>query len=154
MHLHPRNPRRRIAASRYRLANTTASGGWHTLRLDWSPGRLRFFADGAEIWRVTGNQVPDEPMYLVFNLAVGGVYPGPPDDSTPLPRDVRRRLRARIGGPLSQFGRLRVAQRRLGHRRVSVGDRSWHSASLKAALAHPSPRSDAAQLVRVDLGTA
>ena len=37
------------------------------------------------VWQVTGSQVPDEPMYLVMNLAVGGVYPGPPDASTQFP---------------------------------------------------------------------
>ena len=71
---------------------------WHTVRLDWSPGRLDFFVDGVRVWRVTGDQVPDEPMYLVLNLAVGGVYPGPPDSDTAVPGDVRDRLRAHHGG--------------------------------------------------------
>lgn len=51
----------------------------HTVRLEWSPGRLDFFFDGEKAWEVTGEQVPDEPMYLLMNLAVGGVYGGPPD---------------------------------------------------------------------------
>ena len=34
---------------------------------------------------MNGDQVPDEPMYLVINLAVGGVYPGPPDETTRFP---------------------------------------------------------------------
>jgi beta-glucanase (GH16 family) len=29
--------------------------------------------------------VPAEPMYLIFNLAVGGSYPGDPDDRTEFP---------------------------------------------------------------------
>lgn len=51
----------------------------HSVRLQWSPGRMDFFFDGEKVWEVTGDQVPDEPMYLVMNLAVGGVYGGPPD---------------------------------------------------------------------------
>lgn len=54
---------------------------WHTVRLDWTPGRLVYSLDGEEAWRVTGEQVPDEPMYLLMNLAVGGVYGGQPDAS-------------------------------------------------------------------------
>lgn len=53
----------------------------HTVRLEWTPERLDFFFDGEWVWEVTGDQVPDEPMYLVMNLAVGGVYGGPPDPS-------------------------------------------------------------------------
>jgi len=37
------------------------------------------------VWHLTGSQVPDEPMYLVLNLAVGGIYPGPPDETTKFP---------------------------------------------------------------------
>lgn len=51
----------------------------HTVRLEWSPRRLNFFFDGEKVWEVTGDHVPDEPMYLVLNLAVGGAYGGPPD---------------------------------------------------------------------------
>ena len=41
--------------------------------------------DGVQVWRVTGRHVPDEPMYVVLNLAVGGVYPGPPESDTQFP---------------------------------------------------------------------
>ncbi len=61
--------------------------GFHTFGLDWTPDHLRFFIDGAEVWRVDEN-VPQEPMYLVLNLAVGGTAPGPPDATTPFPADV------------------------------------------------------------------
>lgn len=53
----------------------------HTVRLEWSPNRLDFFFDGGKVWEVVGEQVPDEPMYLVMNLAVGGEFGGSPDPS-------------------------------------------------------------------------
>ncbi len=59
------------------------SVGWHVFALDWQPGVLRWLIDGSEAWRVTGDQVPSEPMYLVANLAVGGDWPGPPTAQTP-----------------------------------------------------------------------
>lgn len=48
------------------------SEGWHTVGLDWAAGRLIWFLDGEEVYRVEGDRVPAEPMYLVVNLAVGG----------------------------------------------------------------------------------
>lgn len=51
----------------------------HTVRLEWSPGHMDFYFDHEKVWEVTGDQVPNEPMYLVMNLAVGGVFGGPPD---------------------------------------------------------------------------
>lgn len=51
----------------------------HVVRLQWSPERLDFYFDGDKVWEVTGPQVPDEPMYLVINLAVGGEDGGTPD---------------------------------------------------------------------------
>lgn len=57
------------------------STGWHTVRLDWGPGRLVWSIDGVEALRVTGDDVPSEPMYLVANLAVGADA-GEPDPAT------------------------------------------------------------------------
>ena len=86
MHFHPTRPERREPLEAGTGCREKAlAEGWHTLRLDWLPERLTFFVDGKEVWRVTGDQVPDEPMYLVINLAVGGVYPGPPDETTRFP---------------------------------------------------------------------
>lgn len=85
MHLHPENRRADSPSQRYRLPGPDLAADWHTIRLDWAPKRLEIYLDGVRVWRYTGSKVPDEPMYLVLNLAVGGVYPGPPDDSTTFP---------------------------------------------------------------------
>lgn len=60
------------------------SEGWHTVTLDWAPGRLAWAIDGTVHLVVTGDEVPDEPMYLVANLAVGGDG-GRPTAATPFP---------------------------------------------------------------------
>jgi beta-glucanase (GH16 family) len=49
--------------------------GWKNYRLDWDPGLLVWWVDGKEVFRVT-EAVPNVPMYLVMNLAVGGVMGG------------------------------------------------------------------------------
>jgi beta-glucanase (GH16 family) len=62
------------------------SAGWHTFAIDWRADRIVWYVDGVERWRFAdAAAVPDEPMYLLLNLAVGGTPPGAPDDSTLFP---------------------------------------------------------------------
>lgn len=82
-HLHPAD--RGQDPIGHRIRGRSMSEGWHDVGLEWEPELLRWFVDGDEVWRVEGDQVPDEPMYLVANLAVGGEYPGPPDGATRFP---------------------------------------------------------------------
>ena len=63
------------------------SAGWHTFGVDWQPGSLVWYVDGVERWRFTGAAVTAAPQRLLLNLAVGGRWPGPPNASTPFPRD-------------------------------------------------------------------
>lgn len=65
---------------------TTLSSGWHTYAIDWEPDHISWYIDGYQRWRITSaEQIPAEPMYLLINLAVGGDWPGAPDDHTPFP---------------------------------------------------------------------
>lgn len=59
---------------------------YHTFALEWWPGQLTWYIDDAVRFSVTRRQVPDEPMYLILNTAVGGDWPGPPDGSTVFPQ--------------------------------------------------------------------
>lgn len=62
--------------------------GMHRYGLDWQPGKLTWYLDGRPMWTVT-HGVPAEPMYLLANLAVGGDWPGPPDNTTAFPASYR-----------------------------------------------------------------
>jgi beta-glucanase (GH16 family) len=64
------------------------AAGWHRFAVDWRPGSITWIVDGRARWRVRGPRVSDEPMYLVLNLAVGGIYPGPPGEQTRFPTAV------------------------------------------------------------------
>jgi len=62
------------------------SSDWHTFAIDWRPDAIVWYVDGVERYRYTdATRIPHEPMYLVLNLAIGGDWPGPPDDTTPFP---------------------------------------------------------------------
>lgn len=62
------------------------SADWHVFALDWQPDALIWYVDGVERWRYTDlEHIPSETMYLLINLAVGGEWPGDPDNTTPFP---------------------------------------------------------------------
>jgi beta-glucanase (GH16 family) len=62
------------------------SAGWHVFGLKWEPEALTWTIDGKRTWRMTKQEaIPQEPMYLIVDLAVGGNYPKPPNAQTPFP---------------------------------------------------------------------
>ncbi len=61
------------------------SADFHTYSADWSEGLLIYYVDGVEVKRIEGDLVSDEQMYIIANLAVGGWFPGPADETTPFP---------------------------------------------------------------------
>ena len=61
------------------------SADFHTYGMRWEPGRITWYVDGRETNRYESGSVSSEDMYLLVNLAVGGVWNGDPDDSTPSP---------------------------------------------------------------------
>jgi len=61
------------------------SQGFHVYSVEWTEGRIIWFVDGVETHRLEGSEVSDEQMYIIANLAVGGTFPGPADETTPFP---------------------------------------------------------------------
>jgi beta-glucanase (GH16 family) len=56
--------------------------GWHTYGLDWGPSDLTWYVDGAAVYSVHV-QTPNEPMYLLCNLAVTAKDLGPGRPAAP-----------------------------------------------------------------------
>jgi beta-glucanase (GH16 family) len=59
-----------------------------TFGLDWRPGLLIWYVDGRETFRISSPDVTSKSMYLQLNLAVGGQWPGNPDQATPFPSSM------------------------------------------------------------------
>ena len=72
------------APTRFRIEGDDYSEDWHTFAVDWRPGSLTFYVDGERQGHATEG-IPDEPMYFIANLAVGGEWPGAPSAETELP---------------------------------------------------------------------
>jgi beta-glucanase (GH16 family) len=59
---------------------------FHTYGLDWTSSALVWFLDGRPVWRYSKPAgIPDLPMYLLMNLAVGGDSAGNPSNQTQFP---------------------------------------------------------------------
>jgi beta-glucanase (GH16 family) len=61
------------------------SSDFHTFAVEWEPGALRWLVDGV-VRDAMSSRVPDVPMYLILNTAVGGTWPGDPNATTALPQ--------------------------------------------------------------------
>jgi beta-glucanase (GH16 family) len=62
------------------------SADWHDFAVDWGPEAIIWYLDGKEVWRIEEKAIiSNEPMYLILNLAVGGEWPGDPDETTVFP---------------------------------------------------------------------
>jgi len=61
---------------------------FHVYAIEWDKDEVRWYVDGVQYFS-TRNNVPDEPMYLIFTLAVGGVWPGDPDATTQFPLSMK-----------------------------------------------------------------
>lgn len=74
---------------------TTFSSDYHVFAIEWEPGCIKWFVDDVEIgceqrWfsaMVENSKKPypapfDQEFYIILNLAVGGNWPGDPDETT------------------------------------------------------------------------
>lgn len=64
------------------------SQDFHVIGVDWQRDAIIWYFDGEEKWRYTVEEnISKEPMYILINLAVGGVWPGAPEEGTVFPAD-------------------------------------------------------------------
>lgn len=61
------------------------TGTWHRYGMLWTPRTLVFFVDGRETSRQSAPPDANVRMYILANLAVGGAWPGDPDEATRFP---------------------------------------------------------------------
>lgn len=79
---------------RYTGGNSTLAGGvfndaFHRFGVLWTPEVLAWYLDGNEYYRLDITDARFDafrkPMYVLLNLAIGGDWPGSPDEKTQFP---------------------------------------------------------------------
>ena len=64
---------------------------FHVYAIEWEEKEIRWYFDDQQFFKLTPEDVPDEwifdhPFFIILNLAVGGGWPGYPDDTTEFPQ--------------------------------------------------------------------
>lgn len=80
----------------YTLPNQARlSDDFHLFALEWEPKEIRFYIDDHLYETQTPSNVPpgkkwvfDHPFFIVLNVAVGGYWPGNPDQTTQFPASM------------------------------------------------------------------
>jgi beta-glucanase (GH16 family) len=62
---------------------------FHTYGVMWTLDFICWFFDGRQVAYTTTPRSVRKPMYLLMNLAVGGHWPGQPDNTTKFPADMQ-----------------------------------------------------------------
>lgn len=61
------------------------SADFHVFSCEWFPDHIDFMVDGVKRYTAP-KEIPQDPMYVIFNVAVGGEWPGFPDKTTVFPQ--------------------------------------------------------------------
>ncbi len=77
----------------YFLPEGRFADDFHVFALEWEPGQMRWYVDGNLFSTRTpqdvgGEWVFEHPFFLILNLAVGGHWPGYPDETTVFPQQL------------------------------------------------------------------
>jgi beta-glucanase (GH16 family) len=83
-------------SAKYRLpAGDSVHTDFHLYAVEWAPNHIKFFFDGHLIAeRTPADLLPgtiwvyDHPFFIILNLAVGGDWPGNPDQATAFPQQM------------------------------------------------------------------
>jgi beta-glucanase (GH16 family) len=84
LHYHTFDGEKKSTSGTYK-GSTDFTKDFHTYVLEWEPGQIIWFIDGQVIHK-TNVGIPHTPHYFILNTAVGGVWPGDPDESTSFPQ--------------------------------------------------------------------
>lgn len=66
--------------------------GYHIYSIEWTKNKIEWFVDGQKFHTLTTEDTSSNPwafnrkFFLLFNLAVGGYWPGYPDETTVFPQ--------------------------------------------------------------------
>ncbi len=80
--------------SKYLTGNANFQDEFHVFSINWVADKIEFLVDDEIFHTVTpatlnGAAYPfNKPFFFIFNVAVGGNLPGPPDNSTPFPQHL------------------------------------------------------------------
>ncbi|MEK6650949.1 MAG: glycoside hydrolase family 16 protein, partial [Bacteroidota bacterium] len=68
------------------LTAGTFAGDFHVFAMEWDSTAIRWYVDGRQYFTTSIGKPFDKRFHLLFNVAVGGNWPGNPDEFTTFPQ--------------------------------------------------------------------
>lgn len=89
-------PDNKYTGDEWTLPEGTFADDFHVFAVEWREGVIEWFIDGQKVqtqtsWTSAGGDFPapfDQKFHLLLNLAVGGGFLGPPDETTEFPQQM------------------------------------------------------------------
>lgn len=84
----------RFRTGTYNLPEGNFSDEFHEFAIEWAPGVIRFYVNDVLYFLATEQQLApfnwpfDQDFHWLLNVAVGGNWPGNPDDTTVFPQEM------------------------------------------------------------------
>jgi beta-glucanase (GH16 family) len=77
----------------FEVPEGTLKNDFHVYAIEWEENEIRWYFDDQEYFKLTPADVPDawifdHEFFIIMNLAVGGRWPGYPDDTTVFPQQM------------------------------------------------------------------
>ena len=64
------------------------AGSFHVFSIEWDSLGIRWFVDSTNYFSVAKSMPFDQRFHLLLNVAVGGNWPGSPNEMTVFPQDM------------------------------------------------------------------
>lgn len=82
-----------IGGAKQLSSNERYADDFHTFAIEWEAEEIRWYMDGEMYFKLTPDDVPgqwvyDHDFFLLLNIAVGGLWPGYPDETTTFPQTM------------------------------------------------------------------
>lgn len=87
--IHTPEPANNKIGGLFELRNSSFADDFHIFGINWTEKLLEFYVDNIIFCRWNIEDVPElhKPHYILLNIAVGGNWPGPPEDTTVFPQE-------------------------------------------------------------------
>ena len=90
-------PQNKYTGDEFHLTKGTFADDFHTFAVEWCEGKIEWFIDGKHYqtqteWESSGGSFPapfDQKFHLLLNIAVGGHFVSPPDETTEFPQQMK-----------------------------------------------------------------
>jgi beta-glucanase (GH16 family) len=85
-------PNNKYSGAEYELKNSDFSQAFHVFSVEWEPNEIRWYIDDSLFSTKTNKDLAphrwpfDQRFHMILNLAIGGNWPGPPDENTVFPK--------------------------------------------------------------------